>query len=100
MHSFHLSGCGGLVVRSRPQGRKVPGSKPDSTEEPPRKRVWCTLNPSRPFGERRATAQVSSSSSDRGSKVRGPSQNSPRVASKPDVVVTKLSSHLSDLNIY
>ncbi|GBM06425.1 hypothetical protein AVEN_266371-1 [Araneus ventricosus] len=31
------------------------------------------------------TAQVSSSSSDRDSKLRGPSQNSPRVASKRDV---------------
>ncbi|GBM91228.1 hypothetical protein AVEN_31637-1 [Araneus ventricosus] len=33
--------------------------------------------------------QVSSSSSDRGSKLRGPSQNSPRVASKRDVNITK-----------
>ncbi|GBM79988.1 hypothetical protein AVEN_47456-1 [Araneus ventricosus] len=29
------SGRGGLVVRSRLWGRKVPGSKPDSTEDPP-----------------------------------------------------------------
>ncbi|GBL79053.1 hypothetical protein AVEN_48999-1 [Araneus ventricosus] len=34
-------------------------------------------------------AQVSSSLSDRGSKLRGPSQNSPRVASKRDVNITK-----------
>ncbi|GBL85800.1 hypothetical protein AVEN_63142-1 [Araneus ventricosus] len=36
-------------------------------------------------------AQVSSSSSDRGSKLRGQSQNSPRVASKRDVNITKLN---------
>ncbi|GBO42194.1 hypothetical protein AVEN_58601-1, partial [Araneus ventricosus] len=33
-----------------------------------------------------------SSSSDRGSKLRGPPQNSPRVASKRDVNITKLNS--------
>ncbi|GBN81358.1 hypothetical protein AVEN_263796-1, partial [Araneus ventricosus] len=27
--------CGGLVVRSRLWGRRAPGSKPDSTEDPP-----------------------------------------------------------------
>ncbi|GBO11827.1 hypothetical protein AVEN_224339-1 [Araneus ventricosus] len=42
------------------------------------------------FGEG-VPAQVSSSSSDRGSKLRGPSQNSPRVASKRDVNITKLN---------
>ncbi|GBM28655.1 hypothetical protein AVEN_629-1 [Araneus ventricosus] len=40
------------------------------------------------FGEG-VPAQVSSSSSDRGSKLRGPSQNSPRVASKRDINITK-----------
>ncbi|GBL65622.1 hypothetical protein AVEN_205248-1 [Araneus ventricosus] len=38
-----------------------------------------------------ATVQVSSSSSDGGSKLRGPSQNSPRVASERDVNITKLN---------
>ncbi|GBO21894.1 hypothetical protein AVEN_61680-1 [Araneus ventricosus] len=28
-------GRGGLVVRSRPRDRRVAGSKPDSTEDPP-----------------------------------------------------------------
>ncbi|GBL96376.1 hypothetical protein AVEN_43698-1 [Araneus ventricosus] len=28
-------GRGGLVVRSRPRGRRVPGSKSDSSEDPP-----------------------------------------------------------------
>ncbi|GBM03616.1 hypothetical protein AVEN_203185-1 [Araneus ventricosus] len=36
--------------------------------------------------------QASSSSSDLGSKLRGPSQNSPPVASKPDVNINKLNS--------
>ncbi|GBN47105.1 hypothetical protein AVEN_205173-1 [Araneus ventricosus] len=40
--------------------------------------------------ERMVPVQVSSSSSDRGLKLRCPSQNSPRVASKRDVNVTKL----------
>ncbi|GBN97079.1 hypothetical protein AVEN_266175-1 [Araneus ventricosus] len=30
-----LRGRGGLIVRPRPRRRRVPGSKPDSTEEPP-----------------------------------------------------------------
>ncbi|GBN40174.1 hypothetical protein AVEN_159704-1 [Araneus ventricosus] len=42
------------------------------------------------------SAQVSSSSSDRGSKLRGLSQNSPRVASKRDVNITKLIYFDSD----
>ncbi|GBN65935.1 hypothetical protein AVEN_3720-1, partial [Araneus ventricosus] len=32
-HQFE--GCGGVVVRSRLWGRRAPGSKPDSTEDPP-----------------------------------------------------------------
>ncbi|GBN17450.1 hypothetical protein AVEN_232543-1 [Araneus ventricosus] len=42
------------------------------------------------FGEG-VPAQVSSLSSDHGSKLRGPSQNSPRVASKRDVNIAKLN---------
>ncbi|GBL83122.1 hypothetical protein AVEN_165340-1 [Araneus ventricosus] len=30
-----IGGRGGLVVRSRPRDRRVAGSKPDSTEDPP-----------------------------------------------------------------
>ncbi|GBN23231.1 hypothetical protein AVEN_97255-1 [Araneus ventricosus] len=40
--------------------------------------------------ERRVAAQVSSSSSDRGSKLRGSSQNSPHIASKRDINITKI----------
>ncbi|GBM92867.1 hypothetical protein AVEN_200099-1, partial [Araneus ventricosus] len=32
---LHSRGPSGLVVRSRPRDRKVAGSKPDSTEDPP-----------------------------------------------------------------
>ncbi|GBM01308.1 hypothetical protein AVEN_170356-1 [Araneus ventricosus] len=42
------------------------------------------------FGEG-VPAQVSSLPSDRGSQLRGPSQNSPRVASKRDVNIPKLN---------
>ncbi|GBM09798.1 hypothetical protein AVEN_234637-1 [Araneus ventricosus] len=90
----------GLVVRSRLWGRRVPGSKPNSTSYLIRC-IWGLLHAKsyivakRPpvgvawkFGEG-VPAQVSSSSSDHGSKLRGPSQNSPRVASKWDVNITK-----------
>ncbi|GBM44813.1 hypothetical protein AVEN_139643-1 [Araneus ventricosus] len=36
---------GGKVLTS---GRRVQGSKPDSAQERPCKRAWCTLNPSGP----------------------------------------------------
>ncbi|GBM42050.1 hypothetical protein AVEN_30404-1 [Araneus ventricosus] len=42
------------------------------------------------FGEG-MPAQVPSSSSDRGSELRGPSQNTPRAASEQDVNITKLN---------
>ncbi|GBO35475.1 hypothetical protein AVEN_60485-1, partial [Araneus ventricosus] len=81
----------GLVIRSRPRDRRVAGSKPDSTEDPPcmgtiaRQIIrsgqtssrWCSAEV-----WRGVPARVSSSSSDRGSKLRGPFLNSPRVASK------------------
>ncbi|GBM09026.1 hypothetical protein AVEN_229057-1 [Araneus ventricosus] len=85
-------GHGGLVVRCRLRCWRVPGSKPDSTEDPScigpvacsiicRRSnvlplVWCGSL------ERGLPVQVSSSSSDRDSKLRGQSQNSPRFASK------------------
>ncbi|GBL93899.1 hypothetical protein AVEN_153655-1 [Araneus ventricosus] len=51
----------------------------------------------RKFGEG-VPAQVPSSSSDRGSKLRGPDQNSPRVASKRDVSIIKLNSAELDVS--
>ncbi|GBL85662.1 hypothetical protein AVEN_193122-1 [Araneus ventricosus] len=106
-------GRGGLVIRSRPWGRKVPGSKLDSTEDPPcmglgglgtglicrsallrfQIKVGSSETSSRWSGvevRRGVPAQVSSSSA-RGSKLRGPSQNSPLAASKRDVTITKLN---------
>ncbi|GBN57659.1 hypothetical protein AVEN_23963-1 [Araneus ventricosus] len=93
-------GRGGLVVRSRLWGRRAPGLKPDSTEDPSsmdllhaKSYVVAKRPPigvARKFGER-VPAQVSSSSSDHGTKLRGPSQNSPRVATKRDVNITTLN---------
>ncbi|GBN14357.1 hypothetical protein AVEN_36723-1 [Araneus ventricosus] len=90
-------GRGGLMVRSPLWGRRVPGSKPDSTEDPPcmgpvarqviRSCQTPTVGVAWKLGER-VPAQVSSSSSDCGSKLRGPSQNNPRVASKRDFNIT------------
>ncbi|GBN24777.1 hypothetical protein AVEN_11509-1 [Araneus ventricosus] len=96
----HVSkaGRGGLVVSSRLWGRRVPVSKPDSTEDP---LVWGPLHVISYVVAKRPSicmevwrgvpAQVSSSHSDHRSKFRGPSQNSPRVASKRDVNITKLT---------
>ncbi|GBN90590.1 hypothetical protein AVEN_109050-1 [Araneus ventricosus] len=64
------------------RGRRIPGSKPGTTEEPPPcKRAWGTSNPSgsykpltdvpREFREE-VKAHVSSPSSDHGSKLRVP----------------------------
>ncbi|GBN44597.1 hypothetical protein AVEN_190989-1 [Araneus ventricosus] len=78
----------------------IPGSKPDSAED---RHVWGLLHVKSYVVAKRlpvgvawkfgkgVPAQVSSSSSDRGSKLRGPSQNSPRVAAKRDVNITKLN---------
>ncbi|GBM09914.1 hypothetical protein AVEN_2875-1 [Araneus ventricosus] len=93
-------GRSGLVARSPPRDRRVPGPKPESTEDPPCKWARYTLNPSGPTVlplvwcrslERLAPAQGPSPPSDRGSKLRGASQNIPRIASKRDVNITKLN---------
>ncbi|GBN52782.1 hypothetical protein AVEN_74879-1 [Araneus ventricosus] len=93
INSIKIYGRGGLVVRSRPQDWRVAGSLKFRP-------VWGLLHAksyvvskrpaigvARKFGEG-VPAQVSSSSSDRGSKLRGPCLNSPRVASKRDVNIT------------
>ncbi|GBL96748.1 hypothetical protein AVEN_111877-1 [Araneus ventricosus] len=88
-----LRGRGGLVVRHR--SRKAPGSKPASTEDPPcigaaarqiMRREPNVLPPVRCLSLERRLPPT-----DLGSKLRGPSQNSPRVASKRDVNITKLN---------
>ncbi|GBM26536.1 hypothetical protein AVEN_245261-1 [Araneus ventricosus] len=91
------SGHGGLVVRSRPRTGESQVRDPIPLKI---RRVWGLLHTksyvlakhppvgvARKFGEG-VPAQVSSSSSDRGSKLRGPSLNSLRVASKRDVNLT------------
>ncbi|GBN65780.1 hypothetical protein AVEN_17838-1 [Araneus ventricosus] len=93
-------GRGGLVVRPRLGAGGFQIRHPIPLKI---RRVWGPLHAksyvaakrspaavARKFGEG-VPAQVSSSSSDRGSNLRGPSQNSPRVASKRDVNITKLN---------
>ncbi|GBO03655.1 hypothetical protein AVEN_225656-1 [Araneus ventricosus] len=68
-----------------------PGSKPDPTEDP----TYMLRVKRFPIGVvgqlgEGALAQAPLSSSDRSSKLRGPSQNSPRVASKWHVNIAKL----------
>ncbi|GBM25696.1 hypothetical protein AVEN_75974-1, partial [Araneus ventricosus] len=60
-------GGGGLVVRSRPWGRKAPGPKPDPTEDHPCMEPIARQIPRRNIIKLR---EVSSSSSDCGSKLR------------------------------
>ncbi|GBM67738.1 hypothetical protein AVEN_188579-1 [Araneus ventricosus] len=66
---------GGLVVGSRLRGRRVLGSKPDSTENLPWK-----------FGEKNASSGVGLVV---GSKLRSPPQTSALVASKRDVPIAE-----------
>ncbi|GBO37929.1 hypothetical protein AVEN_105635-1 [Araneus ventricosus] len=92
----------GLFHRSRLPSGDVSTSGPEVRNPIPQKirRVWGLLldksyvvakpppvGMARKFGEG-VPAQVSSSSCDRGSKLRGPSLNSPRVASERDVNIT------------
>ncbi|GBM63580.1 hypothetical protein AVEN_173079-1 [Araneus ventricosus] len=87
---YPREGRGGLEVRPR---LRAGGPQVRNPFPPKIRRVWGPLHAKsyvvakRPsagvawkFGER-APVQVSSSSSDRGSKIRGPNQNSPRVVS-------------------
>ncbi|GBM37657.1 hypothetical protein AVEN_132099-1 [Araneus ventricosus] len=84
--------------RSQLWGRRAPGSKPGSTDDLPSMGPFHAKSyvvPKHPpfvvalkFGEG-VPAQVSSSSSDCGLKLRRPSQNGPRVASQRDVNITK-----------
>ncbi|GBM11146.1 hypothetical protein AVEN_243017-1 [Araneus ventricosus] len=53
---YHDRGHGGLVIGSRPRGRRV--SKPDFTEEQPCKWARCTLNPSSRMSSRWCGAKV------------------------------------------
>ncbi|GBM69915.1 hypothetical protein AVEN_96430-1, partial [Araneus ventricosus] len=90
-----LQGRGGQVVMSLPQDRRIPGSKADSTEDSPCKRIWCKLDLTScvkhpPAGVVRKLGEGSASSDvvlsyNRDSNLQGFSQNSPRVASKRDV---------------
>nr|GBN69868.1 hypothetical protein AVEN_261974-1 [Araneus ventricosus]GBN69877.1 hypothetical protein AVEN_23279-1 [Araneus ventricosus]GBN69939.1 hypothetical protein AVEN_217920-1 [Araneus ventricosus] len=89
------------MVNSRLRVRKVPGSKPDSNEDqlcmgyvPWLYVKPCVVTKRPPSGVVRkfregVPAQISSASSDRSSKLRGPSQNRPRVASERDVNISK-----------
>ncbi|GBM86279.1 hypothetical protein AVEN_79806-1 [Araneus ventricosus] len=88
------------MVRSQFQGRKVPGSKPNSNKDPrctERKASAGNIRSREPsrwrYGSlvRGPPAQLPSSSSDHGSECRSPSQNSPRLASKRGTSLTKLS---------
>ncbi|GBO39257.1 hypothetical protein AVEN_105909-1 [Araneus ventricosus] len=94
-------GRGGLVVGPKPSGFGPESSKFETLFHC-RSAAWDLLHSKsclvakRPpvcvawkFGEG-VPAQVSFSSSDRGSKLRGLSQNSPRVASKRGITKTKL----------
>ncbi|GBN36336.1 hypothetical protein AVEN_121257-1 [Araneus ventricosus] len=90
-----FKGRGGLVVGYRLWGRRVTDSRPNFNEDPPLLHAKSYVMAKRPlvdvtwkFGEG-VPARVSFSSSDRGSKSGGESQNSPRATSKRDVNITK-----------
>ncbi|GBM84274.1 hypothetical protein AVEN_240000-1 [Araneus ventricosus] len=81
LYHEHKGRCG-LVARCRPRNQSFQARNPI----PPKIRRALGLL------ERELPAQVSSSSSDHGSKLRGPSEKSRRVASKRTVNKTKLQS--------
>ncbi|GBO33359.1 hypothetical protein AVEN_141749-1 [Araneus ventricosus] len=91
------------MVKSRLRSRRIHGSKFDSIDDAPCLRpVACQIIRSgqtsfagveRNFGEGEPE-QVSFSSSNSVSKLRSQSQNSPSVASKRDVNITKLNADL------
>ncbi|GBL73004.1 hypothetical protein AVEN_128173-1 [Araneus ventricosus] len=85
----------GKVSTSGPEGRRLETrfhrrSAVYGARRTPNHTQWPNALPLVRRGslKRGVPAQVSSSSSDRGSKLRGPSLNSPRVASKRDVNIT------------
>ncbi|GBL97190.1 hypothetical protein AVEN_144624-1 [Araneus ventricosus] len=83
------------MVRSELRDRRVPDWTSHSTDDPSCMWAWCTLNLRswikhhlagvKRESEERVPAQGSSALSERGSKLRGPFQNAPPVASKRDV---------------
>ncbi|GBM11675.1 hypothetical protein AVEN_16975-1 [Araneus ventricosus] len=83
-----FAGSGGLMVSF---GLAAGGPQARNSIPPKIRRVWGLLHVKSWRGclERGVPAQVSSSSSDLGSKLRGPPQNSPRVDSKLDVNIAK-----------
>ncbi|GBN42646.1 hypothetical protein AVEN_22607-1, partial [Araneus ventricosus] len=103
LNHFHKNICDrcGLVLKSRLSGRKVPESKPDSSHI---RRIRDLLHAKsyivvakrppvsvvRKLGEG-VPAQVSPSSFDSSSKLRGPSQNACRAASERSVHITELN---------
>ncbi|GBL57546.1 hypothetical protein AVEN_219405-1 [Araneus ventricosus] len=92
MFYSNLRGHGDLLARSRLLRRRVPGSKPDSTDDSSCNAPAELLTIRK--GTRLCGVEVrrgGASSSDRGSKWRDPCQNSPRVASKRDLSRTKLN---------
>ncbi|GBL92341.1 hypothetical protein AVEN_35870-1 [Araneus ventricosus] len=87
------------LTYTRPTNMAGLNWKPASIKDPTCLRTWFTLNlmwVKRPPAvgmekclERQMTVQVASSSSYCGSKLRVPSQNSPRIASKQNVNISK-----------
>ncbi|GBO33083.1 hypothetical protein AVEN_201191-1 [Araneus ventricosus] len=77
-----------LVVKSQLRSQWVPGSKPDSAVHAGLADIKSDVVGQMPFRWCRVDAR--SSSSDRGSKLRGQSQNDTRVASRRDFTITKL----------
>ncbi|GBN49616.1 hypothetical protein AVEN_157215-1, partial [Araneus ventricosus] len=90
------AGIGGRSERVVGHGRRPPGSKPDSTKDPPC--MWACFRLNHMYSCKHSAdggslerGHSSSSSSDCCSKLGGPSQNSPLVASEREVNMTKLN---------
>ncbi|GBM17192.1 hypothetical protein AVEN_164873-1, partial [Araneus ventricosus] len=82
-----LNGLSGIAIRFQFRGRRAPGSKPDSPEDPPclMSPRWCDVEPCRGYQLRCRPCHLTTVQND---NVR---PKSPRVFSELDVNVTKLN---------
>ncbi|GBN42333.1 hypothetical protein AVEN_63132-1, partial [Araneus ventricosus] len=82
-----LNGLSGIAIRFQFRGRRAPGSKPDSPEDPPclMSPRWCDVEPWRGYQLRCRPCHLTTVQND---NVR---PKSPRVSSELDVNVTKLN---------
>ncbi|GBM85668.1 hypothetical protein AVEN_55187-1 [Araneus ventricosus] len=100
-----FGGCSGLMVRYRFWGRRIPSSKPDSTEDPSSIRLYIESYVGGQTSSRWCGVEVWRGGASSGVilviwprfKWQGLSQNSSHAASKRDVNITKLGESFESI---